>query len=81
AMEPEICCTPDRKGNTVVAISADVMGSGDDELGKILMKGFIYAVTQLDELPNTILFYNGGVKLTIEGSVCLEDLRSMEAQG
>jgi len=79
--EPEICCTPDRKGNTVVAIGADVMGHGDDELGKILMKGFIYAVTQLDELPKTILFYNGGIKLTIEGSASLEDLKSMEAQG
>lgn len=45
------------------------------------MKGFIYALSQLDELPKTILFYNGGATLTTEGSESLEDLKSMEAQG
>ena len=57
------------------------MGRGSDDLGRTLMKGFIYAVSQLETLPKTILFYNGGAKLTTEGSVSLEDLRSMEAQG
>ena len=79
--EPEISCMPDARGNTVVAIDADVMGRGNDELGRILIKGFIYALTQLDELPKTILFYNSGVTLAVEGAVCLEDLKSMEAQG
>ena len=45
------------------------------------MKGFLYAVSQLPELPGTILFYNGGAHLTVEGSDSLEDLRNMEAQG
>ena len=45
------------------------------------MKGFIYALSQQEELPSTILFYNGGAKLTTEGSLSLEDLKSMEAQG
>ena len=57
------------------------MGSGNDELGATLMKGFIYAVSQLEELPKTMLFYNGGVKLTTEGSASLEDLKSLQAQG
>lgn len=30
-------------------------GRGDDKLGKMLMKGFVYALTQLEELPQTIL--------------------------
>ena len=38
------------------------MGSGDDELGAVLMKGFVFALTQLDELPETVLMYNGGGK-------------------
>lgn len=79
--EPDVSCIPDRKGNTVVAIGTDAMGHGNEELGKTLMKGFIYAVSQLDELPKTILFYNSGIMLTLEGAVCLEDLKSMEAQG
>ena len=57
------------------------MGGGNDELGATLMKGFIYAVSQLDELPKTMLFYNGGAKLTVEGSASLEDLKSLQAQG
>ena len=57
------------------------MGIGNDELGKVLIKGFIFAVTQLDTLPKTMLFYNGGATLTAEGSDSLEDLRSLEAQG
>ena len=28
-----------------------------------------------------MLFYNGGAKLTVEGSGSLEDLKAMEAQG
>ena len=38
----------------VVVISSDRMGSGNDELGKVLIKGFIFAVTQLEKLPKTI---------------------------
>ena len=62
-------------------ISADHMGEGDEELGKVLIKGFIYALTEQDVLPQTILFYNGGAKLTCEESPTLEDLKSLEAQG
>ncbi len=79
--EEEAVCTPDRRENTVVVISSDRMGSGNDELGKVLIKGFIFAVTQLDKLPKTMLFYNGGATLTAEGSDSLEDLKHLEAQG
>lgn len=77
----EISCTPDARSNAVVVISSSKMGEGNDELGAVLMKGFIYALTQQDSLPKTMLFYNGGATLTCEGSPALEDLKSMEAQG
>lgn len=79
--EEETACVPDRKENTVVVFASDRMGSGNDELGKVLIKGFIFAVTQLEKLPKTMLFYNGGATLTAEGSDSLEDLKSLEAQG
>ena len=72
---------PEKKGNTVVAVTSDAMGHGSDELGRQLMKGFVYALSQLEELPKTILFYNGGAKLTTEDSLSLEDLKVMQAQG
>lgn len=68
-------------GPAVVVISSSKMGEGSDELGATLMKGFLYALTQQDTLPETILFYNGGAALTCEGSPALEDLKSLEAQG
>ena len=80
--EEQAVCIPDvRKKNVVVAVSSDKMGEGNDELGKVLIKGFLYAITQLDTLPDTMLFYNGGATLTTEGSDSLEDLKSLEAQG
>lgn len=79
--EEDAVCIPDAKGNLVVVVSSDRMGSGNDELGMVLLKGFIFAITQLDTLPKTMLFYNGGVTLTTEGSQVLEDLKSLEAQG
>ena len=79
--EGEETCMPDARDNTVVVINSDRMGSGNDELGKVLIKGFIFAITQLDTLPKTMLFYNGGATLTTEGSDSLEDLKSLEAQG
>lgn len=81
ADEAEAVCVPDARDNIVVVVSSDRMGSGNDELGKVLIKGFIFAVTQLDTLPKTMLFYNGGATLTTEDSDSLEDLKSLEAQG
>ena len=79
----EVVCELPRAGkkNTVVVISSAAMGEGSAELGTALMKGFIFALGQQEELPSTILFYNGGASVTCEDSVSLEDLCSMEAQG
>ena len=79
--QAEESCAPDARGNIVVAIDTDVMGRGNDELGKALMTSFIYALSQQEKLPATILFYNGGARLTTEGSVSVEDIKNMEAQG
>ncbi len=79
--EEEATCETGPSGDTVVVISADHMGEGNEELGKVLIKGFIYALTQLDTLPKSVLFYNGGAKLTTEGSDSLEDLHTLEDMG
>ena len=79
--ETKEVCYPDKKTNTVVVLSSNKMGEGSEELGQILMKGFIYALTELDELPSTILLYNSGVKLSTEGSNSINDLKTLQAQG
>jgi len=80
--ENVVCELPrNGKKNTVVVISSKAMGHGGDELGTALMKGFICALSQQETLPTTILFYNGGANIPVEGSVSLEDLKNLEAQG
>ena len=76
-----ICTVPAAADNTVVAVSADHMGEGQGELGKNLLKAFLYALSQQESLPKAILFYNGGASLTCQGSLSLEDLQSMAERG
>ena len=57
-----IPCQPvsEKTGNTIVVLSSDCMGEGDEVLGRALMKGFIYALTSQEELPDTVIMYNRG---------------------
>ena len=81
-IQADICdCRPTAASDKVVVIRSNVMGEGDPELGKVLIKGFIYALSQQKELPKTILFYNGGAYLTCEGSASLDDLKELEHRG
>ncbi|MBP3877012.1 MAG: sulfurtransferase-like selenium metabolism protein YedF [Lachnospiraceae bacterium] len=80
--DEEITCAPDSVKRGIVAVlSSNKMGSGDEKLGKNLMKAFIFALSKQDVLPETILCYNSGAFLTNEGSESLEDLKNMEAEG
>ena len=79
--EPELCSAAEQTASLVVAVGDETMGGGDPELGHILMRSFLFAVSQLPRLPKTMLFYNAGAKLTVEGSEVLEDLKNLEAQG
>lgn len=81
-IQADICdCRPTAASDKVVVIRSNVMGEGDPELGKVLIKGFIYALSQQEDLPKTILFYNGGAHLTCEGSASLDDLKELELRG
>ena len=80
-VEAEAVCVPDQRGDVVVAVSSACMGTGDDQLGATLMKGFLFALTQLETLPRAVIFYNGGAKLTTAESASLEDLKTLEALG
>ncbi len=82
AAEDEVTCAVDsRKNGMVIVLSADVMGGGEEKLGKSLMKAFVFAVTKQDVLPEAILCYNKGATLTCEDADTLEDLKSLEAEG
>ena len=80
--EPAACDLPQPTARRyVVAVDTETMGRGDESLGRVLMKGFLFALSQFPEVPDTILFYNGGAHLTVEGSDALGDLRHLEERG
>ena len=80
--EPEIACAMDaRKKGMLVVLSGNTMGTGDEKLGKALMKAFVFALTKQDVLPETILCYNTGAYLTTDGADTLEDLKLLESEG
>lgn len=81
AAEAIACTAPAAQKKTVVVISADHMGEGNEELGRALLKAFLFALTQQETLPAAILFYNGGAAVTCEGSASLEDLQALQSQG
>jgi len=78
AGEGEACGVPTR---IVVFIAHDKFGQGDDELGTILMRGFIKTLREVVPQPVRMIFANAGVKLTVAGSELLDDLRLLEEAG
>lgn len=73
---PEIVTSEDY----IVVVDTNIMGRGSDDLGKNLLKMFIYSLTEQDTLPKQIIFYNGGVSLVTEDSDSLEDLQALADQ-
>ncbi|HBG5344352.1 TPA: sulfurtransferase-like selenium metabolism protein YedF [Clostridioides difficile] len=67
--------------DTCIFISSDKMGLGNDELGKVLIKGFIYTLTESKPYPKHILLVNGGVKLSAENEETIENLKILENVG
>jgi selenium metabolism protein YedF len=64
----------------VILITSDKLGD-DEELGRLLMRGFISTLKDATCRPSKLLFMNTGVFLTVAGSPLLESLRVLESQG
>lgn len=70
----------ERKGK-VYFISSDKLGKGADELGDLLMKGFISTLIEIDPLPDKIIFINSGVKIPTVNEETREHLKNLEKAG
>ena len=80
-MADDISCDNSPKKDLVILITKNYFGEGELELGKILMKSYIYALTEVQPYPKSILFLNSGVNLVVEGADSIEHLRTLEANG
>ncbi len=68
-------------GLFVVVFAENKMGRGNDELGAVLIKAFLHTVAGQAKKPDVMIFYNTGVKLTVQGSDVLDDLKQLESEG
>lgn len=81
-----VCETPiktqkkDAVKDIFLLIASDTLGK-DEELGKILMKGFLETMKVTKELPHTIFFLNKGVRLTTLNEESIHILKELEAMG
>ncbi|GAA0107993.1 sulfurtransferase-like selenium metabolism protein YedF [Clostridium tertium] len=64
-----------------ILVSSNLLGNGDDRLGETLMKVYINTLAEAEVLPESLMFINGGVKLTCSGSDVLDSLNSMREKG
>ncbi len=65
----------------VYLFTQEHLGLGSDELGGILMRSFFASLQEVEPKPKTLLFLNGGVKLTVQGSAVLPAIQKLEQQG
>ena len=65
----------------VIMITTDRFGSGDDELGAILMKAFLYTLWDVERKPAKILLINDGVRLATENKETIDSLKLLEEAG
>jgi selenium metabolism protein YedF len=68
-------------GPTILLIGSDTFGRGSEELGQLLMRSFLHTLSEVSPLPDQVIFLNSGVRLVVDGSPVLDDLRVLEDQG
>jgi selenium metabolism protein YedF len=81
--ETEVSCgLSPAAGPLVLVVSSEFMGRGEhEELGNILIRGFFHTLGEVEPVPSTIIFFNSGVKLAVDGSPILEDLEALSERG
>jgi len=70
-----------RHRRIMVMIATDRMGRGDDDLGRKLMTSFVKTLAEMGEELWRLVFVNAGVRLTIDGSPVLDELKEYAAGG
>ncbi len=63
---------------TTYLILSDELGKGDPELGRILMKGFLYTLTQTSPLPDKLILLNSAVRLSTVNDETVDHLKVLE---
>jgi len=81
AEPPPIVCSTAPARNTVVYVSSEGMGRGDEELGAVLMAAFLDTLSHFKGELSHALFVNAAARLTVKGSPVLDQVRQLEELG
>ncbi len=68
------------KKSLMLIVGTDTLGK-EEELGRLLMKGFFETMKVTKQLPHTIFFLNAGVRLTTTNAETVPILKDIEAMG
>ena len=71
----------ERETSSVILLTANVMGQGEEELGKILLQGFMNTLNSLEVPPASIIFYNSAVLLAVPDSSVAAALADLSQKG
>lgn len=74
-------CEPMSYGNRVILMTKDYLGEGSEELGRNLMKTFWVCMLEADVKPSEIYFINSSVKMVVNDSVHLENIKKLADLG
>lgn len=64
-----------------ILIQGEGLGRGDDTLGKILMANYLRLMGEAESKPESMIFWNGAVRLLCEGSPVLEHVKKLARAG
>ena len=81
--EPEINCPLPMETTIVIYITSEFLGTGDDELGTVLMKAYFETLNHFATDISHIILVHSAVKLAVEGSPVLsylQDLQEMDIE-
>lgn len=70
-----------KSSDIAILIKSRLFGEGEEELGSILMRSFVYTLSELDQNLKAVIFMNSGVLLALEDSPILEQVQGLEAKG
>lgn len=65
----------------VYFFKSDKLGTGEDELGDVLLKGFIHTLLDIEPAPEKIIFMNAGVMIPTQNEDAVDSLKELKEKG
>lgn len=78
---PDTGADRSQRRDVVIVLTGEAIGSGDRDLGQVLLKNFFYALVESVPSPRAVVLLNTAVRLAAAGSPVAGSLKTLEKQG